>query len=663
MQSSARPGGKDLNLSNERDRIPQGINLKILIVGAGAVALACFMSIHALVDSATKLSSDWFPFAAAILFVFVLFFVNPVLRILDGGWELNRGELLLVFVLLFCGVSMSTSGFAYGFVSNLATPFFHATDGNQWREKLIQYLPLWLYPSGYEPVEWFWRGRPEGAPIPYAAWFAPFLHWLILAAAMYGAMAAIVSIMRKQWVENERLNFPLMEVPCALTEGFERGLRIPPVLRNRLFWIGFFVTAALYSTHILNGLSPAFPKANFIGKDILGIRPSENWGIFRIHLLPVLVGFGFLVNRDILLSIWIFGVFAYFEKSMMKVFGYSAGTAFLQEDSGSPALAFQSVGAVFVYVVAGLYMARNHLKTVFRNALSWGGALDDSQEAMRSRSSVLLLILSLLTAWAFCMKMGMTPGVAASLLCVVFVLALAATRFIIEAGFLLYSLPASAVGVVIALHGTAGFTGACFGAIVAFVALGIGASTGGMPALANAMKLGDGRSIKNSAIMQAAVIGMAIGAAVSLWATLRYGYGDGAINCAAGGFRDSGKGVITKMIYARENMLFPSEVRMVWGAVGAGVMTVLTICRYTFSWWPIHPIGFAVCTGLGIQFSVFAFFIAWTAKTILLRVGGVPLYSKAKPFFYGLLLGHIGIIFVGWIVDTIKGPPGVNLYW
>jgi len=318
---------------------------------------------------------------------------------------------------------------------------------------------------------------------------------------------------------------------------------------------------------------------------------------------------------------------------------------------------------VFVYVIAGLYMARNHLKQVFRKAFSGGGTLDDSQEVMRCRSSVVLLILCLSTAWVFCLKMGMTPGVAAALLCISFILALAATRFIIEAGFLLYGLPVPAVGIMIALYGTAGFEGACFGGIVAFVSLGTVASTGGMPALANMMKLGDGRPIKTGALMQAAIIGMAIGAAVSLWISLRYGYETGTINCVAGGFREGGKGFITKMIYAKENMPFPSELRLAWGAVGAGIMMVLTVCRYTFSWWPIHPIGFAVCTGLGIQFSVFAFFIAWSAKTILIRAGGVPLYTKAKPFFYGLLLGHIGIIFIGWIVDAIKGPPGVNLYW
>ncbi len=650
-------------MSNDRNGNPQGINLKILLVGAGAVALACLLSIYALMDSATKLSSDWFPFAAAILFVFVLFAVNPLLSLCNKRWALNRNEMLLVFVLLFCGASMSTSGFAFNFVAQLATPHFYASDGNQWQTKLIQDLPLWLYPSTYEPVEWFWRGRPAGQAAPYSAWLAPFAHWLILAVAMYGAMIAIVSILRKQWVENERLNFPLMEVPCALTEGLDQGRMIPPVLRNRLFWIGFLVPAVFYSTHILNGISPAFPRAMFIGKDILNVRPSENWELFRIHLLPVLVGFGFLVNRDILLSIWIFGVLAYFEKSLMKVFGYSAGPAFFHEDFKSPALAFQSLGAVLVYVVAGMYMARNHLKAVFRKALTGGGPLDDSQEVMRARSSVLLLFLCISTAWIFCMKMGMAPGVAAMLLFLSFVLSLAATRFIIEAGFLLYGLPVPAVGVMIALYGTAGFEAACFGGIVAFVALGTGASTGGMPALANMMKLGDGRPIRRSAIMQAAVIGILVGALVSLWITLQYGYETGAINCVAGGFRDGGKGFFTKMVYAKENMPFPSDLRLVWGAVGAGIMTVLTICRYTFSWWPIHPIGFAVCTGLGIQFSVFAFFIAWASKTILLKVGGVPLYTKAKPFFYGLLLGHIGIIFIGWIVDMIKGPPGVNLYW
>jgi hypothetical protein len=651
-------------LLNGRINTPQGLNLKTLLVGSAAIFAACFMSVSALAGSQTKLSSDWFPFASAILFVFVLFGVNPVLRLINRNLELNRNELLLVFVLLFCAVPMSTSGFATSFTASLATPWFYATDGNQWHEKIIPHLPLWLYPSDYEPIEWFWRGKPPGKPSPYASWLPSIMHWSIMLAAIYGGMVALGSILRKQWVENERLNFPLMEIPCVLTEGFERGLRIPPVLRNRLFWIGFMLPVALYSTHILHGIDPAFPRINFIGKDILRVRPTENWIEYRIHLLPVIVGFGYLVNRDILLSVWLFGILVYFEKNAMKTLGYSPGSAMPNEDYNNPALAFQSTGALAVYVFAGLYMARTHLKEVFKQAVFGRSSLDDAAEVLGYRSSLILLFLCLATAWVFALKMGMTPLVATTLLCALYIVYLAVTRFIIEGGLMLYGTPSAVIGVVVAMYGAAGMKGACFGGLVAFAAINSDTGTGFMPAFVNSLKLGDGRSFKRRAILQAAVIGVVLGAAVSLWATMRYGYENGVVNSSAWGMKDHGVGLITKMLHAQESIPYPDKsVRLAWAGIGGAVMLLITIGRYTFSWWPIHPIGFAICTGIGIQISLFALFVAWASKTVLLKIGGVPLYTKAKPFFYGLLLGHVGIIFAGWAVDVIRDAPGVNLYW
>ena len=290
-------------------------------------------------------------------------------------------------------------------------------------------------------------------------------------------------------------------------------------------------------------------------------------------------------------------------------------------------------------------------------------SLDDSREVLGYRSSVLLLFLCLTTAWVFAMKMGMTPLVAATLLFVLYVVYLAVTRFIIEGGLMLYGAPSAVIGVVIALYGAAGMKGACFGALIAFAAINHDTNSGFMPAFVNSLKLGDGRPFKRRAILQAAVIGVVLGAAVSLWACMRYGYENGLNNTAGWGGKDHGAGLVTKMLHAQDSVPFPDKARLAWAGVGGTIMLALTIARYMFSWWPLHPIGFAVCTCIGIQISLFALFVAWAAKTILLKVGGVPLYIKAKPFFYGLLLGHVGIIFAGWIVDLIRDVRGVNLYW
>ena len=39
-----------------------------------------------------------------------------------------------------------------------------------------------------------------------------------------------------------------------------------------------------------------------------------------------------------------------------------------------------------------------------------------------------------------------------------------------------------------------------------------------------------------------------------------------------------------------------------------------------------------------------AIFVAWAAKSLIMRFGGIELYRKAAPFFIGLILGSsVGI--------------------
>ena len=57
---------------------------------------------------------------------------------------------------------------------------------------------------------------------PYSAWIAPAIVWGIFLFAMYGALICLVALVRRQWVEHERLPFPLAQIQIALVED-ERG--------------------------------------------------------------------------------------------------------------------------------------------------------------------------------------------------------------------------------------------------------------------------------------------------------------------------------------------------------------------------------------------------------------------------------------------------------
>ena len=95
-----------------------------------------------------------------------------------------------------------------------------------------------------------------------------------------------------------------------------------------------------------------------------------------------------------------------------------------------------------------------------------------------------------------------------------------------------------------------------------------------------------------------------------------------------------------------------------WGrmgcfGVGAAAMAVLTFLKYRFAWWPLHPVGLAVASVWTIRRSAFSLFLAWVAKVLILRLGGVRLYRRAAPFFLGLVLGCFTAIALSQLIDAL----------
>jgi len=74
--------------------------------------------------------------------------------------------------------------------------------------------------------------------------------------------------------------------------------------------------------------------------------------------------------------------------------------------------------------------------------------------------------------------------------------------------------------------------------------------------------------------------------------------------------------------------------------VGALVTIIMTTLRTRLMWFPFHPLGFALSGTWTMMVFWFACFVAWLLKVLILRYGGMRLYSQARPFFLGMVLGE-----------------------
>ena len=93
----------------------------------------------------------------------------------------------------------------------------------------------------------------------WSLWLKPLQAWLFLIISIYFATLYVLFMLRKQWMENERLLFPLATLPLELGRQ-ESDTWLPPLLRNYLTWVGFAVPFVVYA---VNGLHSYFSFFTF----------------------------------------------------------------------------------------------------------------------------------------------------------------------------------------------------------------------------------------------------------------------------------------------------------------------------------------------------------------------------------------------------------------
>jgi len=85
--------------------------------------------------------------------------------------------------------------------------------------------------------------------------------------------------------------------------------------------------------------------------------------------------------------------------------------------------------------------------------------------------------------------------------------------------------------------------------------------------------------------------------------------------------------------------------------------------RARFWWWPFHPLGYALCASWTMIVFWFPVLIAWILKTLIARYGGMRLYTRARPFFLGLILGEFSMAVLWTGISALTRTPAPFFPW
>lgn len=630
------------------------LTVRSFIAGAAFAVISAVMDQYSTnVVRASSLATDHMAVAAVFLFFMLLLFLQIFLRFCKR-LKFTEAELLGVYIMGFVGCTVVTMGLGSYLLPTIAAPQYYATSQNQWNELLGPHLKQWMMPQNKESVAGFFEGIPKTRAIPWKSWIAPLLAWFPFLISLYLAMICIPILMRKQWVERERLLFPLAEIPIEMSKTDERGFVL---FRNRAMWLGFiipFILSTLVALHRYNALIPAPRLANYIN-----IFRNTQRLHFRISF-PV-IGFLFFASKDVSFSLWFFALLTILLTGWINIIGLSSPEN--MGIYGSPNVIFNHIGtgALFAYVFYIFWVARKHLQDIFRKTF-FNAAVDDSSEILPFRTAFTVLLVSLAFMAVWLSMSGFSPLTAILFIILMLVIFLGVTRVVIEGGVPTLIAPGIASAQMVSSLGSNAVGPSGLASLGFTFAYSADIRTFAMSAASNSLKISERIKDRRSRIFWAMLAAVVTALVTTLAVSLFIGYRYGGINLNAWYFV---AGPQVGFNLAKEHIVNPTGPNLAgWmnKLIGASVMGIFLFMRAKFLWWRLHPLGWIVGSSMWIQYLWFSIFIAWLLKTLTMKYGGVKIYAGAKPFFLGLVLGQYVAAALWFVIDYFTGMTGNSVF-
>lgn len=609
----------------------KGITWRSIIIGAALIPFNNFwiMQVEGVWNTghSTCLSLMWH----VILNLLLLISINLLLKRFLPKYTISQGELIAIYAMLTLGASISGRDMLQILIPVMAWPFWLATPENEWAQLFHQYLPRWLTVSDNAVLRDFFIGKSSFyIPDNFYTWLEPSLFWSAFIVVLGFVMICINVLVRRQWTRNEKLSYPIIQLPMAITQ--DGGTT--SFFKNRQLIIGFVCATCL---NILNGLHFLYPvvpniPVSYLDHDLGKYFTSRPWnaiGSLRLPLYPFAVGLGFLLPLDLSFSIWFFYIF----RKLQQVLGSALG---LNALPGFPYLNQQSTGSWIGLFFVAIWLSRNHLKTVMKCIFAKG--YDDIDEPIKYRTSAFGIILGMFLITLFCYRAGMSLIIIFLFFTIFFMLSLAITRMRAELGPPTHELVNMNSGnLLVDILGTRriGANNLSIFPLFWFFS-GRGYRSHLMPAQLESFKMAESAGVNSRRLIYAMIISMAIGGLSAFWALLHLSFKWGMSNIPIG--HDSG---VYNMLQGRLNNPSGTDVPSVaFMFAGMAFTFILMFMRTRFLWWQLHPAGYALSMNFGIDYIWSCLVISSIIKWLVLKYGGLKLHRQALMFFFGVILGE-----------------------
>lgn len=651
-----------------RQRSP--VSLRAVLLGlVGVIHVSALAPINDYVMRNGVFIGGALPVGVVLFFVLFHLLVNGPLSRYAPRRAFSTGEMVTVLVMMLVACTIPTSGLMRFWPATLIGPWYYAADNPAYFDifKLLN-LPDWYWTTfgtddamqrSFDPiVRLFYSARLEGdwtLGRVLLAWLPPLVGWGVFFGGMALCLLGISFIVGKQWIDNERIAFPIAQVQSALVQAPAAGRWLSESLGSRIFWIGAGVVLLLRLMQGLNAYFPKFPNIELLyNLRALFQEPPLSYVEGHITLQtfwPIIIALTFFVSTRISFSLWAFVLL------LQPPFMY------LESHSAKPTtenLKNIQLGSVLAFFAMILWTGRHHYLSTLRLMFSRTRPTDDRGRFLHPRVAGWMALLGFLACCGWLVVLGMPWYGALFLVGSLVMVWVVMANVVAHSGMPVptiisgpreWSLPLfgnpdpvrayNASHVVIQYHVQA------LGGMAATASdqLLVYSSHGEKVASDHAPRAGR-RLIP--AMVLALVVGYFVAGAVNIRNYYTYKQSmdlraESPINREVL-LDGQPKWTMDHLVKThRSGAWNPQTAKPVWpwvvgGAAGTGLLAWLQL---TVAWWPLHPIGLLMVFSYPLRRIWFSIFLGWLVKVLMIRFGGPNLFLKARPFFLGIIVGDV----------------------
>jgi hypothetical protein len=629
-----------------------GVSYRAVLIGLALAALECLVApYNDYVIRNVFLAGGHFPVGPFFVLTILILCINVALKRINPKYALSAQELITVWCIMLAPAGIPSTGMMRYALGVLVGYKYYATPENEWETLFHQYIPEWRVVRDENAIRSFYEGLYPGESIPWEAWLKPLGVWTVYVLVMYFVVTCLAVLLRKQWVEDERCTFPLVQLPVEMSRQ-DSGL-LSSFFKKGNLWIGFAIPVFI---HTVNGLHAFFPEIPgipvrfWIDPHLVG-RPWSALRPFQIVLFSFMVGFSYLMTLEVSFSLWFFYLFFKLQCLIGSLMGFNIVRGPGVQWTAYTFSAAQEIGACFTFVVYTLWRGRQHIGNVFssifrRKSVDYNGKNEAMPYGLISFGLVVgIIILAFLNN-----LMGMSFWFAVIFVLVLLVIYIALTWQVIHGGIPFVNPSFSAHNILFTTLGTSTLNPSTLTSLFMHpVSLTRDLREIMMPNVMNGLKAADEVRVKRRQLLMGMGAAMVVGLLVSYYSALKVSY---KYHAPYTGWPGDIYWLNSVLVGAQSGTDWTNAGFMIFGSV---FMFWLMWLRQVFVWWPIHPIGYTVWSGWGIFKLWFSIFLGWSMKYSIIKYGGLKAYRKARPIFLGLVLGEMTCAGIWAIIGMATG--------